>query len=89
MENEEPKLCVNMDCERYPPDWDFEKDTEETYQEDQWKKCGQCDGYYNDDGMCDILFVQEEPNNQEAECESLWKNRRYSSNERQWAISMR
>ena len=51
MENEEPKLCVNMDCERYPPDWDFEKDTEETYQEDQWKKCSQCDGYYNDDGM--------------------------------------
>jgi len=23
METEEPKLCVNMDCERYPPDWGF------------------------------------------------------------------
>jgi len=67
------KLCENMDCERYPPDWDFEEDTEETYQEDQWKKCGQCVGYYNDDGMCDILFVQEEPNNQEAECDLCGK----------------
>ena len=27
------KLCINMDCVRYPPDWDFEEDT---YQEDQW-----------------------------------------------------
>ena len=27
-----------MDCERYPPDWDFEEDTEDTYQEVQWKK---------------------------------------------------
>ena len=36
MENiEVTKLCVNMDCERYPPDWDFEEDNEETYQEDQ------------------------------------------------------
>ena len=68
-EKEEPvKLCVNMDCERYPPDWDFEKDTEETYQEGQWQKCNLCDGYFNDDGMGDILYVQEEPNNQEAEC---------------------
>ena len=58
------KLCENMDCERYPPDWDFEEDTEETYQEDQWKKCCLCDGYFNDDGMGDILFVQEEPKNQ-------------------------
>jgi hypothetical protein len=66
-------LCENMDCERYPPDWDFEEDTEETYQEDQWKKCSLCDGYYNDDGMGDILFVQEEPNNQEAECDLCGK----------------
>ena len=62
------KLCENMDCVKYPPDWDFEEDTEETYQEDQWKKCCLCDGYFNDDGMGDILFVQEEPNNQEAGC---------------------
>jgi hypothetical protein len=67
--NEEPvKLCENMDCERYPDDWDFEEDTEDTYQEDQWKKCCLCDGYFNDNGMGDILYVQEEPNNQEAEC---------------------
>jgi len=50
--NEEPvKLCENMDCERYPDDWDFEEDTEDTYQEDQWKKCCLCDGYFNDNGM--------------------------------------
>jgi len=46
-EEEVVKLCVNMDCERYPPDWDFEEDTEETYQEDQWKKCCLCDGYFD------------------------------------------
>jgi hypothetical protein len=68
------KLCVNMDCERYPPDWDSEEDTEETYQEDQWKKCCLCDGYFNDDGMGDILFVQEEPNNQEAGCSLCGKS---------------
>ena len=65
---EDPKLCENMDCERYPPDWDFEEDTEETYQQGQWKKCCLCDGYFDDDGMGDILYVQEEPNNQEVEC---------------------
>jgi hypothetical protein len=59
------KLCENMDCERYPPDWDFEEDTEDTYQEGQWKKCCLCAGYFDDDGLGDILFVQEEPNNQE------------------------
>jgi hypothetical protein len=68
------RLCVNMDCDQYPPDWDFEGgDTEETYQEGQWKKCKKCDGYYNDDGLGDILFVQEDPNNQEAECDLCGK----------------
>jgi hypothetical protein len=68
------RLCVNMDCDQYPPDWDFEGgDTEETYQEGQWKKCNKCDGYYNDDGVGDILFVQEDPNNQEAECDLCGK----------------
>ena len=33
IEEEKVELCRNMDCERYPPDWDFEEDTEET-QED-------------------------------------------------------
>lgn len=75
MENEQPKLCVNTDCERYPPDWDFEEDTEDTYQEGQWKKCSLCDGYFDDDGFGDILFVQEEPNNQEAECDLCGKTK--------------
>ena len=67
-------LCVNMDCEQYPPDWEIGEDTEETYQEDQWKKCCLCDGYFNDDGVGDILFVQEEPNNQEAGCSLCGKS---------------
>ncbi len=32
MENEQSTLCMNMDCERYPPDWDFEEDTDENYE---------------------------------------------------------
>ena len=37
-------LCINIDCERYPPDWDFEEDTEDTYQGGgQWQKCCLCD----------------------------------------------
>ena len=67
------KLCENTDCERYPPDWDDEEDTESTYQEGQWKKCCLCDGYFDDDGFGDILFVQEEPNNQEASCDLCGK----------------
>ena len=35
---EDPKLCENMDCVRYPPDYDYQKDTEETYQQGRWKK---------------------------------------------------
>ena len=75
-ENEDDiKLCENIDCERFPPDWDFEEDTKETYQEGQYKKCCLCDGYYDDDGFSDILFVQEEPNNQEAECDLCGKTK--------------
>ena len=74
-EAETIKLCENTDCERYPPNWDFEEDTEETYQEDQWKKCCLCDGYFDDDGFGDILFVQEEPNNQEAGCNFCGKEK--------------
>ena len=73
-ETETIKLCVNMDCVRYPPDWDFEEDTEETYQVGQWQKCCLCDGYFYDDGMGDILYIQEEPNNQEAECDLCGKS---------------
>ena len=71
--NTDYKLCKNMDCERFPPDWDPEEDTEETYQEGQWKKCCLCDGYFDDDGIGDILFIQEEPNNQEASCDLCGK----------------
>ena len=67
------ELCKNTDCERYPPDWDFEKDTEETYQEGQWQKCNICDGYFDDNGLGDILFVQEEPNNQDTSCDLCGK----------------
>ena len=35
-----PELCVNTDCERYPP-----QDEEE-----EWVKCTLCDGFFNDDG---------------------------------------
>jgi len=72
---EEIKLCRNMDCIRFPPDWDEEEDNEETYQEGQWKKCCLCAGYFDDDGLGDILFIEEEPNNQEAECELCGKDK--------------
>lgn len=71
--NEKPKLCENVECERYPPDWDFEENTEENYEEGQWKKCCLCDGYFDDDGFGDILFIQEAPNYQEAECDFCGK----------------
>ena len=74
-ENEEPNLCVNMDCERYPPDWDFEEDTEENYENGQWAKCRLCDGYFNDDGMGDILFIEEAPNNKTAQCDLCGKDK--------------
>ena len=73
-EDETIKLCKNIDCERYPPDWDFEEDTEETYQAGQWQKCCLCDGYFDDDGSGDILYVQEEPNNQKAGCSLCGKS---------------
>ena len=68
-------LCINIDCERYPPDWDFEKDTKETYEGGQWQKCTICDGYFNDDGLGDILFIEEEPNNQRAGCDLCGKSK--------------
>ena len=74
MDNKQPKVCVNMDCERYPPDWNFEENTDENYQHGQWVKCAICDGYFNDDGLCDILFIEEKPNTQTAQCELCGKN---------------
>jgi hypothetical protein len=73
IEEEKVELCRNTDCERRPPDWDFEEDREDTYQEGQWKRCSLCPGYFNDDGLGDILFIEEEPNNQEAGCDLCGK----------------
>jgi len=72
-EEEVVELCENMDCERYPPDWDFESDTPETYEEGQWIKCSICDGYFNDDGLGDILFIEEAPNNRGGGCDLCGK----------------
>ena len=81
MENEELNqtedhtLCKNEDCERFPPDWDSDEDTEEDYQGGgQWQKCSICIGYFNDDGMGDILFIEEEPNNKTAQCDLCGKD---------------
>ena len=72
---EKPNLCENMDCERYPPNWDFEEDTDENYETgQQWVKCYLCDGYFNDDGIGDILFIEEEPNNKTAQCDLCGKD---------------
>jgi len=72
---EELNLCENMDCERYPPGWDFEEDTEENYEYgQQWVKCSLCVGYFNDDGLGDILFIEEKPNNKSAQCDLCGKD---------------
>jgi hypothetical protein len=72
---EEIYLCRNMNCERFPPDWDEEENTIDNYEGDQWQKCTICDGFFNDDGIGDILFIEEEPNNEEAECELCGKDK--------------
>jgi hypothetical protein len=41
-------LCVNMECVRVPPD-----------ETGQWQKCALCLGYYDDNGLGDVLFNQE------------------------------
>ena len=57
-QNKEKKkeLCINTDC--------VEEKTDE-YDEE----CNICDGYYKDDGLNDILFIEEEPNNKKANCD--------------------
>ncbi len=74
VQNTETKLCENIDCSRYPPDWDFEENTEENYEGGQWVKCTLCDGYFNDDGLGDILFIEEEPNNSKGQCNLCGKD---------------
>ena len=68
------KLCENTDCERYPDDEDIDKENEEEYEPSgQWLKCNLCDGYFNDNGFNDILFIEEEPNNQKGGCDLCGK----------------
>ena len=50
---EENKICKNEDCS-------IEKDDEYT------EKCSICPGYDKEDGLNDILFIEEEPNNRNA-----------------------
>ena len=54
-EEEVKKLCKNTDCV-----------AEENDEYDE--SCNICDGYYKDDGLNDILFIQEEPNKKNAIC---------------------
>ena len=49
-------LCKNTDCVLVPP------------QDGQWKKCNLCVGYFNDDGMNDVLYIEEKPNNRKGCC---------------------
>jgi len=72
---EEYILCKNMNCERFPPDWDEKEDTIDNYQGSQWQKCSICIGYFNDDGLCDILFIEEEPNNYNHSCDLCGKTK--------------
>ena len=53
---EQEDLCKNEDCV-------LNKDDEHD------EKCSICPGYYKDDGLNDILFIQEEPNNKNASCD--------------------
>ena len=50
------ELCRNEDCV-----------AEKTDEYDE--KCGICPGYYKDDGLNDILFIEEEPNNGTGSCD--------------------
>jgi hypothetical protein len=49
-------LCRNEDCV--------------AVQDDEFtEKCSICLGYYADDGLNDILFIEESPNNQRGTCD--------------------
>ena len=54
-EYEEQVLCKNQDCSAVKTD---EYD----------KKCQICDGYFMDDGLNDILFIEESPNEKHGSC---------------------
>jgi hypothetical protein len=55
-ENKEISLCKNTDCVAEKND-------------DYSESCNVCDGYFKDDGLNDILFIEEEPNNKKASCD--------------------
>ena len=56
MTNTNKQLCKNTDCVA-------NKDDEHE------NSCQICDGYFADDGLNDILFIEESPNNRNASCE--------------------
>jgi len=58
---DEHQLCINENCVIDNVDGTLEK-------------CKICDGYYKDDGLNDILFIEEEPNNRKASCELCKKS---------------
>lgn len=55
------KLCKNTDCI--------------AEKSDENEKCGICDGYYIDDGLNDILFIEEKPNNRRHSCDICKKDK--------------
>lgn len=52
----ENTICKNTDC--------FINEDDEHNE-----KCSICPGYYADDGLNDILFIEEAPNNRNASCD--------------------
>lgn len=56
MANTNKQLCRNTDCV-------------ETADDEHENSCQICDGYFADDGLNDILFIEESPNNRNASCE--------------------
>ena len=55
------KLCKNTDCI--------------SNKSDDYEKCSICDGYYIDDGLNDILFIEEFPNNKKHSCDLCKKDK--------------
>ena len=62
--DEKLDLCKNTDCVG---------EENEEYTE----SCNICDGYFKDDGLNDILFIEEEPNNRKASCDLCKKTKSY------------
>ena len=55
------KLCENQDCNLYTED----------SEDNQWKKCSICEGYFEDNGLNDILFIEDYRHS----CDLCGKNR--------------